>query len=195
MPEGRSKGSGGTGSRDVGALVGAFEELADLSEIKGEVRFKVVAYHRAAETIRDLGDEVFEYDTMAGLKKLPGIGEGIARKILQFREEGRIDALERLKEEVPPELISLLDVPNLGPKRARLVFDELGVRSLDDLRQAAEDHRLAGLKGLGPKAEANILEGLDNLQAILGPHAHQPGLRPGRRRSSRPCGSGCPAST
>ncbi len=155
-------------ARDVGALVRAFEELADLSEIKGEVPFKVAAYRRAAEAVREMGDEVFGRDSVAALKEIPGIGQGIAKKILQFREEGAIDALERLKSEVPPELLALLDVPGLGPRRTRLVYEELGVRNLEDLRHAAEYHRLAGLKGLGPRIEAAILEGLDNLQATSG---------------------------
>ncbi len=69
---------------------------------------------------------------------------------------------------MPVELISLLQVPNLGPKRAKLVYDELGVRTIDELRQAAEEHLLAGLPGLGPKAEQNILEGIEHLQSTSG---------------------------
>ncbi len=159
---------GDPGPPDIYGLVQAFEELADLSEIKGEVRFKVVAYHRAAETVRELGPEVLEKKSLAELKSIPGIGEGIARKILEFKETGNITRLEELREEIPPDLISLLQVSSLGPKRARLVYEELGVHSLDDLRAAAEEHRLAGLKGLGPKAEENILKGILDLQANPG---------------------------
>jgi DNA polymerase (family 10) len=159
--------SGSTGQApDVIALALAFDELADLSEIRGDVRFKVVAYRRAAETVRNLGPEVLKQDSLARLKELPGVGEGIAKKILEFRRTGSISKLEELKQEIPEELIALLKVPNLGPRRARLVFDELGVRSIDDLRDAAEAHRLAGIKGLGPKVEENILTGIHNLQAI-----------------------------
>jgi DNA polymerase (family 10) len=162
------EGTGGsTGpAPDVNALARAFDEMADLSEIRGDVRFKIVAYRRAAETVRNLGPEVLKQDSLASLKELPGVGEGIAKKILEFRRTGSITKLEELKQEIPEELIALLRVPNLGPRRARLVFDELGVRSLDDLRNAAEDHRLAGIKGLGPKVEENILTGIHNLQAI-----------------------------
>lgn len=153
---------------DVEALSRAFEDLAELSEIKGEVRFKVNAYNRAAELIRSQGDEILEKNDLKELRKYPGIGEGIAKKILQFKETGTITKLEELKEEIPIEVLSLLQVPNLGPKRAKLVYDELGVRTIQDLQEAAESHRLAELKGLGPKAEQNILEGIKLLQSTSG---------------------------
>ncbi len=151
--------------RDARALAEAFDLLADLSEIRGEVRFKVLAYRRAAEAVREAGDSIFEMDSPAELRKIPGIGEAIASKILEFRETGTIGKLEELKEEIPEGVVSLLRVPNLGPRRVRLLFEELGVRSLEDLQRAAESHQLASLKGLGPKAEANILEGLRHLRS------------------------------
>jgi len=104
----------------------AFEELAELSEIKGEVRFKVNAYHKAAEIARARGEELLALDDVKELRRYPGIGEGIAKKILEFKRTGTISKLEELKEEVPVELLSLLQVPNLGPKRAKLIYDELG---------------------------------------------------------------------
>ncbi len=153
---------------DVDRLAGAFEELAELSEIKGEVRFKVNAYHRAAEVIKSLGEEILEIEDVKGLRRYPGIGEGIAKKILEFKETGGIAKLEEMKVEVPVELISLLKIPNLGPKRAKLLYDELGIRTIEELQHAAEENRLAGLPGLGPKAEQNILEGIGHLQTTSG---------------------------
>jgi len=153
---------------EVDELSKAFEELAELSEIKGEVRFKVNAYQRAAEMVKSLGEEILEKEDIKELKGYPGIGEGIAKKILEFKRTGSISKLEELKEEVPVELISLLQVPNLGPKRAKMVYDELGVRTVQELQEAAEEHRLAQLRGLGPKAEQNILEGIKNLQSTSG---------------------------
>jgi len=98
--------------------------------------------------------------------------------------------LEELKEEVPVELIALLQVPNLGPKRAKLVYDELGVRTLEELQEAAEKHLLADLHGLGPKAESNILEGIKHMQTTSGRlllhQAHRI-----RRRLRRCCARGC----
>ncbi len=148
----------------VEELSRAFEQLAELSEIKGEVRFKVNAYHRAAEVVRTYGEEILEKDDVDELRRYPGIGEGIAKKILEFKRTGTISKLEQLKEEIPVELLTLLQVPNLGPKRAKLVYEELGVRTIEELQEAAESHRLASLRGLGPKAEQNILEGIRQLQ-------------------------------
>lgn len=153
---------------EVEKLSEAFEKMAELSEIKGEVRFKVKAYNRAAELVRSLGEEILKKDSVKELRQYPGIGEGVAKKILQFKETGTITRLEELQEEVPLELLSLLKVPNLGPKRAKLVYDELGVRTIQDLQEAAESNQLAQLKGLGPKAESNILEGIRHLQSTSG---------------------------
>ncbi len=146
----------------------AFEELAELSDIKGEVRFKVNAYHRAAEVVKEVGEEILEAEDVKELLKYKGIGEGIAKKILEFKRTGTISKLEELKEEIPVELISLLQVPNLGPRRAKLVYEELGVRTIEELQEAAETHKLAELPGLGPKAEQNILEGIRHLQTTSG---------------------------
>ncbi len=153
---------------DAEELAVAFETLAELSEIKGEVRFKVNAYQRAAEVVRAHGEEMLLLDEAAELRKYPGIGEALAAKILEFKREGRISSLEEIKKEVPLELISLLKVPGLGPRRVKLIYDELGVRTIDELRAAAREHLLAELPGLGPKAEKNILEGIGHLQAASG---------------------------
>lgn len=152
----------------VEELCRALQELAELSDIKGEVRFKVNAYQKASEVVKKLGNKVFDAGSVKELTRYPGIGEGIAKKILEFKEKGTISKLEALKEEIPVELITLLQVPNLGPRRAKLVYDELGVRTVQDLQEAAEKHLLAGLRGLGPKAEENILEGIRLLQSTSG---------------------------
>ena len=131
-------------------------------------------------------------ESLSELKEIPGIGEGIARKILEFKETGRIAGWRIERKRSRPELISLLRRPQPRPEAGRLVFDELGVRSLDDLRHAAEEHRLAGLKGPGAQG------GGEHSQGHPGP-AGQPraacsstrhATRP--RRSSRPCASELP---
>ncbi|MFW6113969.1 MAG: DNA polymerase/3'-5' exonuclease PolX, partial [Actinomycetota bacterium] len=146
----------------------AFEKMAELSEIKGEVRFKVNAYNRAAELVRSLGEEILEKESVKELREYPGIGEGIAKKILQFKETGNITRLEELKEEVPVELLALLKVPNLGPRKAKQVYEELGIRTIQELEGAAKSEQLSQLKGWGPKAESKILEGIHNLHSISG---------------------------
>ncbi len=161
----------------VDELASFFERIADLDEIKGELRFKVLAYRRAAETIRSIGESVLGIDDVKKLRQFPGIGEGIAKKISEYNRTGLIARLEELKDEMPIELVALLKIPNLGPRRAKLLYDELGVRSVVDLQGAAEAHRIAGLKGLGPRVEQNILEGIRLMQAHAGrlllPQAYQ----------------------
>ncbi len=161
----------------VEELAGLFEQIADLDEIKGELRFKVLAYRRAAEAIRAIGVSVLNTDDVKELRKFPSVGEGIAKKIAEYNRTGSITRLEELKEELPIELVTLLKVPNLGPRRARVLYDELGVRSIVDLQAAAEEHKIAGLKGFGPKAEMNILAGIGLTQSqsgrLLLPQAYQ----------------------
>ncbi len=163
--------------RSVDELASFFEQMADLDEIKGELRFKVVAYRRAAESIRSVGDSILAIEDVKSLRQFPGVGEGIAKKIAEYNRTGTITRLEELKEELPIELVALLKVPNLGPRRARLLYDELGVRNVVDLQEAAEAHRISTLKGLGPKAEQNILDGIRLMQEHAGrlllPQAHQ----------------------
>ncbi|MHB8780983.1 MAG: DNA polymerase/3'-5' exonuclease PolX [Candidatus Geothermincolia bacterium] len=154
--------------RSVEELAESFDLIADLSEIMGEVRFKILAYRKAAEVVRFIGEPLLRSSDPKELRNYPGIGEGIAGKIAEYNETGRINKLEELKEEMPPELVELLLVPDLGPKSARLVYDRLGIRSLDDLEAAAEQHQLAQLRGLGPKAEENILEGIRQLRSGTG---------------------------
>lgn len=161
----------------VDELAGFFEQIADLDEIKGELRFKVLAYRRAAEIIRSVGELILHIENIKELQGFPGVGEGIAKKISEYNRSGLITRLEELKDEMPIELVALLKIPNLGPKRARLLYDELGVRNVVDLQEAAEAHKVAGLKGLGPKAELNIIEGIKLMQAHIGrlllPRAYQ----------------------
>ncbi len=161
----------------VEELASFFEQIADLDEIKGELRFKVLAYRRAAEAIRSIGESILSLEEIKELRRFPGVGEGIAKKISEYNRTGTITRLEELKDEMPIELVALLKIPNLGPRRARLLYDELGVRSVVDLEEAAETHKVAGLKGLGPKAEQNILEGIKLLRSHTGrlllPQAYQ----------------------
>ncbi len=152
----------------VDELASLFEQIADLDEIKGELRFKVLAYRRAAESIRSIGDSILTIEDVRQLRQFPGVGEGIAKKISEYNRTGIITRLEELKDEMPIEIVALLKIPNLGPRRARLLYDELGVRSVVDLQEAAEAHQVAALKGLGPKAEQNILEGIKLMQAHTG---------------------------
>ena len=138
----------------------ALDELADVSEILGEQGFRVLAYRRAATRIRETGASVAELALQGSAKELPGIGATIEAKIVVMTETGSMSALEKRRAEVPAEVRQFLRLPGLGPKTAARIWRELGVTTLDELRQAAEQQRVRGLQGLGAKSEERILEAL-----------------------------------
>lgn len=149
-----------------GEIARLFDELADLLEIDGANPFRVRAYRNAARTITDFRESIA---TLAGqgeaaLRQLPGIGEDLARKIVVIVQTGRLPQLEEMQKKVPRGVVEMLRLPNLGPKKAAALFEHLNIQSLDQLREAAEQGRIAGLKGFGAKTEQAILAGLSQLQ-------------------------------
>ncbi|MEX1141437.1 MAG: DNA polymerase/3'-5' exonuclease PolX [Thermoleophilaceae bacterium] len=141
-------------------IASAFEELATLYELDGAVVYRVVAYRNAAKAIRDSGVSVAELARAGRAEELPGIGKTIAEKIQALLLDGEIPAAVKLKERIPPGLIEVTRIPGLGPKRARLLHDELGIETIDQLRAAAEQERLRAVAGFGPKSEEGILAAL-----------------------------------
>ena len=151
----------------------ALDELADVSEILGEQGFRVLAYRRAATRIRETGASVAELALQGSAKELPGIGATIESKIVEMTETGSMAALEKRRAEVPDEVTQFLRLPGLGPKTAARIWRELGVTTLDGLREAAEQHRVRDLQGLGAKSEERIL---DALEKGFGPEPERRGL-------------------
>jgi DNA polymerase (family X) len=139
------------------AIAQYFDELGDLYELDGAVVHRVMAYRNAAKAVRDAPVSVAALTREGTVTKLPGIGRTLEDKITQLLETGTISALERLRGQFPPGLIDMTRLPGLGPKRARRLFDELGIDSLDALRAAAEGEKLRGIKGFGPKFEEQVL--------------------------------------
>ena len=137
-----------------------FEELADLLEVKGENAFKIRAYRRVARVLGDLTEEVADLAAAGTLRELPGVGEATAKKIAEYVETGRMARLEQAKEGVSAGILDVLRIQGVGPKKAALMYKELGVGSVDDLEKAAKGHRLRELPGLGEKSEENILRGI-----------------------------------
>ena len=135
------------------------EEMADLYEMTGESVFKIRAFRRGAEQIAGLGEDIAAVAARAELRKIPGIGEGLAEKIQEFLALGRVQAHDDLLKKIPHTVLDLLTVPGLGPKRAKQVFDALGVKSLPELRKAAETGKLRDLPGFGKVLEEKILRG------------------------------------
>ncbi|HEX8074761.1 MAG TPA: DNA polymerase/3'-5' exonuclease PolX [Thermoleophilaceae bacterium] len=138
-----------------------FDELADLYELDGAIVHRVMAYRNAAKSIRDATASVEELTSAGRVTELPGIGKTIAEKLGLLFETGEIPSAAKLKAKYPPGLVEITRLPGFGPKRARKVFEELGVDSLDALRKAAESERLRELPGFGPKAEEAVLLALD----------------------------------
>jgi DNA polymerase (family 10) len=134
--------------------------LADLLELEGEASFRVVAYRRAAQRIRETAGSVAELALAGRAKELTGIGKVIEEKIVQVVEDGEMHALTKRKNVVPPEVVLFMRLPGLGPKTAARIWKELGVSTIEELKQAAEAERIRTLSGLGAKSEERILKAL-----------------------------------
>jgi len=136
------------------------ELLADLLEIEGEASFRVLAYRRAAVRIRETAGSVAELALAGRAKELQGIGKTIEEKIVQVVEDGEMHALTKRKKIIPPEVVSFMRLPGLGPKTAARIWQELGVTTIEELKRAAEQEQLRTLAGLGAKTEERILKAL-----------------------------------
>jgi DNA polymerase (family 10) len=143
----------------------ALDELGDLYELDGAIIHRVVAYRNAAKAVREASMSVAGLAREGRATELPGVGKTLQEKVQSLVETGSIPAAEKLRAKFPAGLLAITRLPGLGPKRARLLYDELGIDSLAALRAAAEGERLRGVKGFGPKAETNILEGLAAAEA------------------------------
>jgi DNA polymerase (family 10) len=144
-------------------IAAAFEELGVLYELDGAVKYRVLAYTTAAKAIRESPVSVADLAAAGRATEVPGVGKTLAEKIDALVETGEIPAAVKLKAKFPATLVEVTRVPGVGAKTARRLFEELGVATLDDLKQAAEGQRIRELKGLGPKAEENVLAGLERL--------------------------------
>ena len=143
----------------------ALDELGDLYELDGAIIHRVVAYRNAAKAVRDAPVSVSALARQGRATELPGIGATIQEKVLALADDGVIPAAVKLRAKFPPGLVEVTRLPGLGPKRARRLFDELGIDSLEALRAAAEQERIRSVKGFGAKAEQTILAALQEIGA------------------------------
>ncbi len=146
-------------------IAAALDELAVLYELDGANRFRVLAYKDAAKLIRDSPQPIGELALAGQATELQGIGETLQTKIVALVTEGEIPAAAKLKEKYPATLVEVTRLPGIGAKTVRKMHDELGVTSLAEVRDAASQQRLRGVKGLGAKAEENVLAAIDKLEA------------------------------
>src|SRR3954462_4127006 len=129
-------------------------------ELEGTEAFRVLAYRRAAQRIKESGGSIAQLALDGKAKELQGIGKTIEEKIVQIVEQGETEALAKRRKTIPPDVVRFMRLPGLGPKTARRIWQELGVSTLADLKKAAETEQLRTLTGLGPKVEENVLEAL-----------------------------------
>ncbi len=144
-------------------LAQTFRLIADLLEIKGEVIYKILAYRKAADSLDSLGQNIHTIWQEGRLTQLDGVGKAIAEKIEELISTGKLGFLERLVAEVPPTLVDMLKVPDLGPKKVALFWKQLGITNLVELEAAAQAGKLRDLPGMGEKSESRILAGIEAL--------------------------------
>ena len=144
-------------------LASTFTLIADLLEIKGEVIYKTLAYRKAAESLENLSQPAADFWQSGKLTEIPGVGKAISEKIDELFATGKLNFLEKLQEEVPPSLVEILQVPELGPKKVAMFWKQAGITNLAELEAAARGGKLRSLPGMGEKSEAKIITGIEAL--------------------------------
>src|SRR5919112_5850961 len=140
------------------------EEIAELLEIKGEQPSRSTTTPTAARRVEGLREPIEVVQAEGRLRKINGIGPALEQKISEYLTTGRLEYIERLRAEFPPGLVELLQVRGLGPSKARLVYDQLGVSNLEELEAAARANRLRDVPGLGEKTEERLLKEIERLK-------------------------------
>jgi len=152
-------------NRDIADL---FDRVADLLEIKGEIIHRVLSYRRAAESIYDLPRDLAAIAADGALTDIPGVGKTLAEKIEELLNTGKLQFYEKLTTELPAGLVDVMRVNGVGPKKAKLFWEQLQVSDLTTLEAAAREGKLRGLPKMGEKSEANILLGIEALSRQTG---------------------------
>jgi DNA polymerase (family 10) len=145
-----------------------FATIADMLQIKGENIHRVLSYRRAAENIAALSEDINDLWREGSLTEIQGVGKTIAAKIDEMLRTGELEFYERLAEEVPIGVVEMLDIPDVGPKTAARVWQELGLTSVEELERAARAGQIRALSGMGEKTEAKILAGIEALRRRSG---------------------------
>ena len=145
-------------------LAAIFEHIGNILDIQGENPFKVRAYKRAVQILENLTVQLSTPEDLDKLSKLPGIGEAITKKIKELLETGTLKYYEELKKSEYAPLVEFLKIPGIGPKHAKLIYDNLKIKTVPNLEKAAKQGKLKGLFGLGEKTEENILKGVTQVR-------------------------------
>lgn len=138
-----------------------FRDIARILEIKGENVFRIRAYERAAQNIEGLSEDLESFIKEDRLTDIPGIGKDLSDKIKEFAKTGKIQAHEDLRKSIPGGVLDLLKVPSIGPKTAKLLYEELKIRGIPQLEEAIKKSKLEGISGIKEKTIKNILKGIE----------------------------------
>lgn len=149
-------------------LLKIFRDIAILLRIKGENPFKADAYDKVADIIESQQLDIKELVQKNKLPEVKGIGEALAKKIYEYVQTGKLEYYEKLKTEIPPELITITRLPNLGPKKTKLLYDKLRIRTIDELEKACQENKVANVKGFSEKSQEIILNSIQHYRAWKG---------------------------
>src|SRR5436305_14103770 len=144
--------------------------IATLLDLKGENPFKSRAYLNDARALETMSETLDKVIAEARLAEIKGIGDSIQKKIQELVTTGKLPYYEELKAATPPGLVAMLDIPGIGPKKIKLIHDELGIETVEQLEQACKEGTVAKLKGFGEKTAANICEGINRRRAYASRH-------------------------
>ena len=144
-------------------IVKILNNIADILELQ-EVEFKPIAYRRAAQSVEALSEDIEQVHERGELEEIPGVGKHIAEKIAEIIETGRLKYYEKLKKEVKVDVESLNQIPNLGPKKIKVLYKQLGVKDIKDLEKVLKQHKVKELQGFGEKTEETLLHGIELLK-------------------------------
>ena len=161
-------------------IANLFNEIADFLEVKGENPFRIRAYRRAAQAVEGLSEDIAAIAERGGLLESPGSAKTSRAKIQEYLATGKIEYLEGLRKEIPAGVIELMGIHGVGPKTARLLYEQVGVDSVEKLEELAKAHKLAGLPGIKSQDRGEHPEGDRRLAERARAHAPWNGPHPGR---------------
>lgn len=157
--------SNGMSNKEIAQIL---QEIAEMMELKGDNPFKIRAYYNGARIVDGLSQDIGQIVKEGTLREIKGIGEGLASAITELVKKGKCAVHQELKKSLPKGILNILSIPGLGPKRAKLLYDQLGVKSIAELEEACHKNRLSKLDRFGEKSQANILEAIKNFNKSAG---------------------------
>lgn len=152
----------------INKIADIFEKIADILEIKNDNQFKIRAYLRAAQSLRNLSGDIEEMANEGRLEEIPGIGKDLAEKIAEYLKDGNIKHYDELARTIPSGVLEMLHIPGVGPKTVKLFYEKLNIKSMKQLEKMARSHKLGELPGVKEKTEQNILRGINLLKEARG---------------------------